>query len=624
MALLEEEGRANHEEDKPNECHQTANDEDLTASTESDNVNLDEISSFSGSDLDNETNLKTADDQIPQTEATLLNMGFDPELVNRAVKAHGEPCSIATLVDFVIGHSADPELRNPVIEGGETFTPEEELDNSSKLQKMGFPSDVVMHAIRICGDADYNILVDYIIAHELGNSEKEELATTMTNEQSRKYYEPSLGTKLRKKMKKAAKKDLKEAWSEDDGLHDIKISDSDESVSLDESESWERTSVTVSKKRHFEERKSLGRCTTLLKSSKVVLTSGLQFMLPSRMTGFGTPGFPVLSREVDPQNKVPPYFYYEDVASMPKIAWDTIIRHFDGIEPEFVDAKYFCACHRQRGYVHNLPVEGRKLILPQPPMTIQELLPRTTEYWPSWDPRTKFHCINTKSASDFLCKKIRGYLLDAGNADPPLHIQKEILEACSEWNLIWSGPGQPAPLEPHEIELLLGFDEDHTRGASNKTVRIKSLGNSFQIHTIAYHLSVLKALYPTGIRVLSLFSGTGGAEVALHKLGIRLQYVASVENIHSNKLVVESWWKKSGQRGKLKQLEDITNLTTDVLQRLIDEAGGFDLIIGGSPCNDLSGNMIRRTGLGGPDSCLFHEFPRILRTVRGIMHGRKH
>ncbi|KAJ7279246.1 hypothetical protein O6H91_Y378000 [Diphasiastrum complanatum] len=342
------------------------------------------------------------------------------------------------------------------------------------------------------------------------------------------------------------------------------------------------------------------------------------------MTGFGTPGFPVLSRILNPLVEGPPYFYFENVASMPKKEWENITRHFDGVEPEFVDSKYFCACRRPRGYVHNLPVEGRKLILPEPPMTVQELLPRTTEYWPSWDPRTKLHCINTRSACNSICSGLRNLLLASDGADPPLDVQKHILKKCSSWNLIWTGPGQLAPLEPHEIELLLGFDEDHTRGASNKTDRIQSLGNSFQINTVAYHLSVLKPLYPTGMRVLSLFSGIGGAEVALHKLGIHLHYVVSVEINQNNKIMVESWWKKSGQRGKLKQLDNITDLTSDVLQDLMEEIGEFDLVIGGSPCNNLSGNnRVSRVGLAGPDSSLFFEFTRVLEDVRKVMHRRK-
>ena len=75
------------------------------------------------------------------------------------------------------------------------------------------------------------------------------------------------------------------------------------------------------------------------------------------------------------------------------------------------------------------------------------------------------------------------------------------------------GASDLVPLELHEIELILGFDRDHTRGTSCPTNRLHCLGNLFQIDTVAYHLSVLKALYPDGVRVLSLFSGIGGGVI---------------------------------------------------------------------------------------------------------------
>ncbi|KAF3499155.1 hypothetical protein F2Q69_00044843 [Brassica cretica] len=41
--------------------------------------------------------------------------------------------------------------------------------------------------------------------------------------------------------------------------------------------------------------------------------------------------------------------------------------------------------------------------------------------------------------------------------------------------------------------------------------------------------------------------------------------------------------------------------------------GGFDLVIGGSPCNNLAGgNRVSRSGLEGDQSCLFYEYCRIL------------
>jgi len=126
------------------------------------------------------------------------------------------------------------------------------------------------------------------------------------------------------------------------------------------------------------------------------------------------------------------------------------------------------------------------------------------------------------------------------------HLQKfrkYVFEQCRKWNLVWVGRHRVAPLELEEIEFLLGFPKDHTRGIS-RTERYKSLGNSFQVHTVVYHLSVLREMFPDGMNVLSLFSGIGGAEIALHKLGIRMKTVVSVEISKVNRTILKAWWDR--------------------------------------------------------------------------------
>ena len=116
------------------------------------------------------------------------------------------------------------------------------------------------------------------------------------------------------------------------------------------------------------------------------------------MTGFGVPGIPnagitTFQRDLPPIAKAPPYFYFENVARAPKGVWQTMSRFLYEIEPEFVDSIYFTAAARKRGYIHNLPMDGRFQILPVPPSTIHETLPLTENWWPEWDDRTKFNCI---------------------------------------------------------------------------------------------------------------------------------------------------------------------------------------------------------------------------------------
>ncbi|XP_059278555.1 DNA (cytosine-5)-methyltransferase DRM2-like [Lycium ferocissimum] len=345
--------------------------------------------------------------------------------------------------------------------------------------------------------------------------------------------------------------------------------------------------------------------------------------LPNPMIGFGVPtvSVPGTVRRTLPEQAIgPPFFYYENVALAPKGVWDRISRFLYDIEPEFVDSKYFCAAARKRGYIHNLPVENRFPLLPLPPRTVNEALPLSKKWWPSWDTRTHLNCLQTAIGSARLTDRIRKAVEDF-DGEPPMRVQKYVLEQCRKWNLVWVGRNKVAPLEPDEVEMLLGFPKNHTRGGGiSRTDRYKSLGNSFQVDTVAYHLSVLKDLYPEGINVLSLFSGIGGAEVALYRLGIPLKNVVSVEKSEVNRNIVRSWWENTSQRGNLIDFDDVQQLNGDRLEQLIDSIGGFDLVIGGSPCNNLAGsNRVSRDGLEGKESSLFFEYPRILDLVKTIM-----
>ncbi|KAI3959470.1 hypothetical protein MKW98_019060 [Papaver atlanticum] len=346
-------------------------------------------------------------------------------------------------------------------------------------------------------------------------------------------------------------------------------------------------------------------------------------IIPNPMVGFGIPGEPWRARHQRtlPDEAIgPPYFYYENVALAPKGVWSTISRYLFEIEPEFVDSKYFSAAARKRGYIHNLPIGNRFPLLPIPPQTIHEALPMTKRWWPTWDSRTKLNCLQTCLASAQLTDRLRKAVEDY-NDNPPLNIQKYVMEQCRKWNLVWVGKNKVAPLEPDEIESLLGFAKNHTRGGGiSRTERLKGLGNSFQVDTVAYHLSVLKDMFPNGMTVLSLFSGIGGAEVALYRLGIHLKTVVSVEISETSRNILRSWWESTNQSGNLIDIDDVQKLDADKLEQLINSFGGFDLVIGGSPCNNLSGsNRVSRDGLEGKHSSLFYDYFRILNQVKVIM-----
>lgn len=345
--------------------------------------------------------------------------------------------------------------------------------------------------------------------------------------------------------------------------------------------------------------------------------------LPNPMIGFGVPtDVNVITHRTLPDAAIgPPFFYYENVALAPKGVWDTISRFLYDVEPEFVDSKYFCAAARKRGYVHNLPIKNRFPLLPLPPRTVNDALPLTKRWWPAWDKRTKLNCLQTVIGSAKLTERIRKALEKWGD-DPPQQVQKYVMDECRKWNLVWVGKNKVAPLEPDEVEMLLGFPRNHTRGGGiSRTDRYKSLGNSFQVDTVAYHLSVLKDIFPNGINLLSLFSGIGGAEVALHRLGIPLKNVVSVEISEANRDIVRSWWEQTNQKGNLIHLADVQQLNGDRLEQYMGSFGGFDLIVGGSPCNNLAGsNRVSRDGLEGEQSSLFYDYFRILDLVKCIMN----
>ncbi|XP_017245472.2 DNA (cytosine-5)-methyltransferase DRM2-like [Daucus carota subsp. sativus] len=350
------------------------------------------------------------------------------------------------------------------------------------------------------------------------------------------------------------------------------------------------------------------------------------------MTGFGVPHVVqkpnnvVITRDREriPRNipargggKGPPYFYFENVARAPKGVWETMSNFLYDIEPEFVDSIYFSAAARKRGYIHNLPIDKRFPILPTPPSTIFGALPSTKTSWPKWDPRIKLNCIVTNNGRPKHTKKISEELDNCGT-EPPPHIRKKVLQVCRKYNFIWVGNNKVAPLHPKQIEKIMGFPDGHTDMLS-RSARYRCLGNTFQVNTVGYHLSVLKRLFPEGIKVLSLFSGIGGAEVALHKLQIPLKFVVSVECSKACRDVMLRWWKRSNQQGKLIHISDVKYLTHQKLRELIDMCGGFDLVIGGSPCNNFAGNNRRtRVGFKGEQSSLFLDYWRILESVNFI------
>lgn len=319
----------------------------------------------------------------------------------------------------------------------------------------------------------------------------------------------------------------------------------------------------------------------------------------------------------------PPFFLFGNVSNISYDSWAKMSQFLYGIEPEFVNTQLFSAIDRIEGYIHNLPAESRSHILPKPPMTIGDVIPRTKKWWPPWDSRKKLSSIYCETSGIAqTCDRLGNILADSGGVLTS-ELQNDILRYCRGLNLVWIGKFKLGPVEPEQLELILGYPLNHTRLADgNLTERLKSLKYCFQTDSLGYHLSVLKPIFPHGLTILSLFSGLGGAEIALHRLGIKIKAVVSVETSETRRKILDRWWRHSGQTGTLVQLEDIQKLTSKKLEGLINKFGGFDLVVYQNPCSYLGSRLQAGGGLSALDFSVFCECVRVLQRIRG-MYQRK-
>lgn len=85
-------------------------------------------------------------------------------------------------------------------------------------------------------------------------------------------------------------------------------------------------------------------------------------------------------------------------------------------------------------------------------------------------------------------------------------------------------------------------------------------------------------------------------------------------------IILGRWWSNTERRGELRQLADISKLTIQLLEDLIREFGGFDLIIGAPDLTAGGGRGSNAlNGLVGIDSNLFFEFVRVVQRARSMM-----
>ncbi|XP_075717284.1 DNA (cytosine-5)-methyltransferase 3A-like [Rhinoderma darwinii] len=109
------------------------------------------------------------------------------------------------------------------------------------------------------------------------------------------------------------------------------------------------------------------------------------------------------------------------------------------------------------------------------------------------------------------------------------------------------------------------------------------------------------------IRVLSLFDGIATGLLVLKKLGIQVErYIAS--EVCEDAITV----------GRVQHPGEIIHVgnVQDITHKQVEKWGPFDLLIGGSPCNDLSLVNPFRKGLYGGTGPLFFDFLHLLHKVK--------
>lgn len=111
------------------------------------------------------------------------------------------------------------------------------------------------------------------------------------------------------------------------------------------------------------------------------------------------------------------------------------------------------------------------------------------------------------------------------------------------------------------------------------------------------------------MNVLSLFDGISCGQLALQRAGIKVdKYYASEIDKNAIKITNKNYPNTI-------QLGDITKISNEILDKIMP----IDLIIGGSPCQDLSVYKFDRgevLGLEGMKSGLFYHYLRILKYVK--------
>ncbi|KAI3990186.1 hypothetical protein MKX01_029164 [Papaver californicum] len=504
--------------------------------------------------------LEVKSEVIEDTRAYLLTMNFSVKEVDSAIERLGEHAPVNELVDYIVPTQiAEGAAKNEEATTASLFAT---MDRTLRLLEMGFTEEEISFAIeKYGGDISVQELADSIFAKQNGD------------------------TWVVKQRKVSDAELLKHL------CHKIMLQ---VQVSI-----HTKNTPTLKKVSKGKDQK--------LKSIEPISVS----------ESFDDYKVPFSSHSTGPSRRLlgsiakPPYFFYGNVLSVSNNTWVRITQFLYGVAQEF------------EGYVHNLPTENRYHILPKTAITIEGMMAHTKPWWPSWDTRKHLSCINLEATGIYqLCERLGRILADTRGVPSKMQ-QSEIIHHCKTLNLVWTGKNKLSPIEPEYTEQILGYPANHTDVVRyDSTERLRLLKYSFQTETLGYHLSALKKIYPNGLNMLSIYSGIGGAEVALHRLGVHLKCVVSVEDSETNRRILKRWWDSTRQTGKLVQIEDIGKMTSSRIECLTKEYGGFDFVVCQNPCALMSASPNGAVD-ADLDTNMFFEFVRVLQRVRGSVGSNR-
>ncbi|XP_037539704.1 DNA (cytosine-5)-methyltransferase 3B-like [Nematolebias whitei] len=183
---------------------------------------------------------------------------------------------------------------------------------------------------------------------------------------------------------------------------------------------------------------------------------------------------------------------------------------------------------------------------------------------------------------------------------------------CEDCLNILAGPGTFGSLKLIDPWICFLCQSHQPHGAlvprEDWSIRVQELfannsGIEFELHRV---YPSIPASLRRPIRVLSLFDGIGTGYLVLKDLGFKVdKYFAS--EVCEDSITVST----INHDGKIVHVGDVRLIT----QEHISDWGPFDLMIGGSPCNDLSIVNPFRKGLYEGTGRLFFEYYRILQLL---------